>query len=487
MYSNIKELKKRILAFTSALIIPITAGCTPNNSNSADDYSEYISSFTSLEAKYNYLEQYLSDAEILDIVSKASNFKRCSSTDTNYENLAEIIIFNSIHTLDEDRVIFFDASNPSASKITQEQDHILRDALETALKNIFKTSSNIAEDICHLKELKILKVRDESIPYYYDYIMNEITINYDMLKRNHNTYQKDGTIKNLSLTDYITVYLEKCLNGVREYACSCRTDALQPYTSITSYCTFKNVMLSTRETANYMANLGANPILYDYIPEIKEQALMQLMALCANKENIIEVYYASIFDSNLPAFYRYFDLENSEFISFYRIGYTMDAIRGRNDLSTYLSNTLDINTPKKIEEVLGDGYKFDIYKKAVKELMEYVINNNDLSLENCLFLYDFIYSYTYSTKNNAELFNKAEDIFYDFLMSFYHVSMSDIMSCNSVLPEYYESLDASILTGEATGKISYLLNNFHLLGTIRVLNGDVNAENALKLVRELDS
>ena len=216
-----------------------------------------------------------------------------------------------------------------------------------------------------------------------------------------------------------------------------------------------------------------NQFSFDYIKMNDKRAESLLLLLAVFKENRnLEDYYNTIYNSDLPSFLEFFGVKSKEELeTFYKIASSLNE-------ATKIKNG-DLSELLKSRNEIGYDYKVDILKISIKDLMNYLLNNQDLTLKEMLYLYNFIKSYvTYGTYTDVEKLIEPEttikyeydteylkDIYDKFIRQYYNVSLEDIEAINKD-GYYFSQIDYNSSFASELD-IYKLTQKFSLLSVIR--------------------
>ena len=277
----------------------------------------------------------------------------------------------------------------------------------------------------------------------------------------------------------LTVYFENVLNMLRTISCKDRIeDGQKNYTiNVANNLDFAINAASSREDNSDLSFI--NQFSFDYIKMNDKRAESLLLLLAVFKENRnLEDYYNTIYNSDLPSFLEFFGVKSKEELeTFYKIASSLNE-------ATKIKNG-DLSELLKSRNEIGYDYKVDILKISIKDLMNYLLNNQDLTLKEMLYLYNFIKSYvTYGTYTDVEKLIEPETtikyeydteylkdiydietIFYKFIRQYYNVSLEDIEAINKD-GYYFSQIDYNSSFASELD-IYKLTQKFSLLSVIR--------------------
>lgn len=409
-----RNYRLKALVFSSVFPLVLT-GCFSNEDiqsnsleersiNTEDDSSkefDYASYFDSIDVKYDNCQFYISDEEILDIVTAAKTKKECSFIfDGNISKLKEKIQNNSLQYVSnhsEYISIFFDYS--SDGQLREIQD-VCTCAFDMVVENLISyATNNLDEDICRMQTLSIVlgdttKIENKTqsrfetgiIPAVTDEDENLIILDYPSIVE---ACQKELYS---DAVDAITLTLEHELNHCRQTACSCRMNASQQYQSIDYNSPFVS-FLTEASAESELYNLEKvkdceKKTTYDYayILERESESLLWLLALFRENVTIFD-YYNAIFDADLEKLYDYFDLETeNDYLDFYCILYAIDSSYGRTSL-LFDYYDKDVINGNENNAAIGYAYRNDIFNKVLSDMVEYTQSHSDFSWKENLTLF----------------------------------------------------------------------------------------------------
>ena len=463
-----------------------------------DDLKQEISR---LEVHYNY-ESFYPKENMIDLIVKEQNQKICTNQNANLSELAIEIIQNSLQ--DEKSVFIPVETKKKGGKEEIEKDTNMRVALKMALKNAFKCPSNQLEDMCHMKTLKILNqtFENKKVLAKYDEKSNTIYIDYNKIETN---FQNTSHSDKKEFIFYLARNLEHELNHCREFKCDCRKNE-NSVTNIASFRVLKFLIEASAESGTYNFN---SEIMhqttskdYSYYDYRKEEA--NLLFLVLFKENkTLEAYYQTIFNSDIQGLFTYFDIETREEArTFLNITYSIDALLKENDLYYYLAEQYgNIYTEQEIKEKIGYAYKLDIYKIALKDLID-EISKKKIDLNETLYLYNFLKSYllidTSTYKENTfnfnpsflESINQLENYFYTYIKEYFNTTDENIKEMEKKSLYSFINFNQNETQLERESIFQNLVEKYPLLKTIAWTHSSTVFnlfDNQLTLKKELNS
>lgn len=485
-------MKKRIISFVLMINILVNlSGCIIKNNNNNvneeivtleiednDILNDFINKINDINPIYKYSLHYPDEYLISKYQRLAKSTNECTNTNTDYSNLSNIIINNTIEkygTLNGLFIIDDITYNKEEYSKLLEINSYTKIALKRAINNIFKNSTNnISEDICKLKDICIINdnLQGESDSYILGIYDNDnLTIKidyrwiYNLYILDYNNYKE----KEISFIDYLTMVIEHELNHVRQYICSDRIENGQKYVNISMKdSSFMLEATAESELHNNFSNIS--PTEYSYYLERNLESLLLLTTVFKDNKNIVD-YYNAIYDSNLNKLYEFFELKSKEdYITFYNIIYTMNTITCRTDLSSALIHN-GYDTIGKIKEELGNYYLIDIMKISMKDLVS-SIDKNNLSLDECIIYYLFIKSYmVYDVKFDGftnQSINNIENAYVNYLSKKYDVREDEIKELLTS-DKYYEILDnlcGEVLFNDYDNYYKDILNRYPIMKNI---------------------
>ncbi len=383
------------------------------------------------EIHYNY-ENFYPKETMIDLIIEEQNQTVCKNKNNDLTELKKTIIENSLQ--DEKSLFISLESRKKFNKEELERDKVARIALSIALENSFKCPSDQLEDICRMKTLKILiqTFDNKNVLAKYDEKKNSISIDYDKIKKKFQNFYMNQNEKECIL--YLASNIEHELNHCREFKCSCReTENLS--TNIASYPVLKFLIEASAESGTYNFNpeimQKTNSKDYSYYEHRKEEA--NLLFLVLFKENkTLDEYYNAVFNSDIHSLLDYFDIQTKEDAkTFFYIAYSVDAHLKENDLYFYLAEQFgNIYTEQEIKEKIGYTYKLDIYKIALKNLINEMSKKN-INLNETLYLHNFLKSYLLSDiyryePNFQTSFSQLDSYFNTYMKEYFNTTYENI-------------------------------------------------------------
>lgn len=445
-----RNKSKSFLSIAIAIVITLNLCGCGNKKDKDKIYAKFLEVIETIDPNYEHPELYLGSDEIDEILRVTKTTKECSNRNSDYSNLENLIIENSLKYSNEDNFIFIDYNCPQSNKNEDiDRDIVLRVSLRKALDKIFKNNANSSEDICRLKNLVIFSgsLQDEN-----DLLSNELSfaayigddtviVDYDALLIGYEKIKAEGS--KLTFIDFVALNLEHELNHARAVICDCRKDAGQEYETFNYKQTLMSAAESSAESQLYSDNIDMfrnNREAFVYQAERYQEALLLFLVAFKENKNISD-YYQALNSSNLEGLYEFFGLEDKKDCTmFYHITETMDAIVERNGVGYFLSSN-NYDTCNKREEVLGYTYKLEIFKESLGDLVNYQNSQGDLSLEEIMFLYNLVKTYITSgtvekvgSENVYLVFDEEflsyfiplEEAFYEYIMAYFGVDKEEI-------------------------------------------------------------
>ena len=432
---QLKELRRKILFFTVATSMSCSLnGCNNNKDKiyekqdntsteiTSDNYiyqnneelissenielTEFLKYSNQIIPTYKYEDLYLSETEVNNLINKAYNNKNCDYVyDNNIDDVLNDIRINSMVFLIRNKG-FSSVYEEFESKYKIDFNEILKEVLQSIIN---ESTNNINEDICNLKTLTIVINCDTPIDVlaYYDRDKNMIAINIDAIER-----EKELSI-NHDLLKIIKKTLRHELNHLRQYPCECRQSKGQLDESL-KYDNYYNSILmeSSAESEiyniseEYRTNISKNS--FTYYNQREDESLILLLGLF--NENIeLTDYYNAIFDSDIKGLYNYVGADTKEEIyELYKILYSIDALNLRNDLGKYLLKKSKNNISHgELQNLVGYGYKVEIFKKVLENMAIYTEKNYNFTLEENITMLNIIKN---SITINSYVIEESNDI-----------------------------------------------------------------------------
>lgn len=373
-------------------------------SSEGNEFSEdfdYAGYFDSIDVKYRNSQLYISDQEILDIVSRAKTKKECSFVfDGSISNLKEKIQNNSFQYVSnhsEYISIFFDGSGDNQMREIQEACTCAFDSVIETL--ITSATNNLDEDICCMQMLSIVlgdtsKIENDTLSRFEVGTIPAVNVSEkNLIILDYPSILEACQNENFSnITEAIALTLKHELNHVRQDSCSCRIDSFQQYQSVdynSPFVTFLTESSAESELYNLdEAEECAGKTTYDYayLSERASESLLWLLSLF-QEDVAISDYYNAIYDADLEKLYNFFGLETEDdYLDFYHILYAIDSSYGRTSfLFDYYDK--DVISSNESRKAIGYAYRNDIFNKVLSNMVEYTESHSDFSWEENLALF----------------------------------------------------------------------------------------------------
>ncbi len=483
-----------------------------------DLYSDKISS---LEVSYNYEDFYLSSDQINQLLASINDltcsYEMTHDLDKAIDDLASQITANSLN---------FIKQNPDfkysflAGKSYSVWENLLanigmKNLIKEGLKAVFKNATNdINEDFCYLKDTQIVlsynNDDDENIFGIFDDTLNVIilyvpNIVSDFINNNFGaSCEQDSSVSEDFINHFLNI-LEHEINHARQMKCQHRTteDSLDDINYSSDYITL--LIESSAESALY--NQGIDERRYtkssfDYIYYVEREQESLLLLLGITNTSIDE-YYNAIFNSDLGALYRFFNVKSKEDVeTLYRIIYAMDSFTYRSELTQRFNDETELSD---LKELIGLDFKVDLFKLIIKNLIKYTYENPDFSLEENINLFSIIknliiedmeivkecesdvYNCFYDKATSKKIIF-LEESYISFLAKFYQTSVDEIRTIedSKFSREIINaSRECQYDAGVYTAKVQRILNRFPMLKP--VLYTDYVDMNNYKLFLEMNN
>ena len=289
--------------------------------------------------------------------------------------------------------------------------------------------------------------------------------------------------KSLSIDDvYMTIY--DCLNHEFNHARQGSGEEKEIGTSFLMESSAEsynyNVLKSDYVPMNKNYSFG-----YSYLEERKYESKLFLLSLVDNSKDI-ESYYEAIYRGDKEAFFNFLNAKTRKDKEEILQGiWLADGVLLRNDywMRVIKSNNLQDFGDRNITEILTNDamgtFESIIFKRSIRGLIENNIQKRELSLEENLILYHFILlnildtasysaynyvtceaSYTYY-QEFLENYLEIEETFFNFLSTFYRVSLEEVKS-------KYTSLDKERLVNNINKVVSgkVIDKDFQVIGEL---------------------
>ena len=455
----------------------------------ADRYSQYFANFS---VEYNYIDYYLSDGQIDEIIDYSNIETHCLQTyELDVDLFFEMLKENSENYVREHsqfRIPFVEETRLEAHAWNFESN--LRYTLDT----IMNGENDIYEDLHQISNLTIVfgngssfynDNKNESESYLifaseddsiilgvYDCNQNVIVVDDEAIVLIASMYY-DEENQQEKFNDLLLDTLLHEFNHVRQKACPCRVaqglilDNMFVYDG--DY--ISTISEASAESELYMmGKYHGNSYMqfsdYVYEGERSDELLLWTLALC-NVDTNIEDYYNAIANTDYASLYNFYDLRSREEIyNFYHIVYSIDSKNLRNNLweSIYNEETIEEKTLFDYTVDIGYSYRVDIFRMVLEKLTEFTNNNGKelFTLKDNLATLNIIkdiivkdaYMY-YEDDSNPEMVRyrkyyeeymvenivALENKYIEFLSKYYEVSIAEIRNMeNNEVMDYIEEL-----------------------------------------------
>ena len=219
-------------------------------------------------------------------------------------------------------------------------------------------------------------------------------------------YSKDNNLIKICLPNIIgnstsTTDVSAKLNGVlkhelnhmRQYGCE-DTDKYNILTQFSSNNSLSLLAESSAESGLYNLDLFSHHFKTSYVYPEYRMAENVLFLCSLFNDSKIDDYYNAIYNQDMDAFFNFFSADNiEEKREIFRVIYAMDAVSKRN---SYVRSLVGLKT--SYDEDDYDAVDLDIknleyitiFKITINNLIDYNINNSDLTLEDNILLYKMI-------------------------------------------------------------------------------------------------
>ena len=136
------------------------------------DITEFIKRMAEISVYYELEDFYLSPEEVKEIREAANSMQSCNYTNTDYSDMATKIIENSCKAF------------PAKLTLDKEKSELyiglMEKNLQKAIDIAFSTPSQVNEDICLLRTLKMVPASlKDGVLAFYDYETNTVYIDYE--------------------------------------------------------------------------------------------------------------------------------------------------------------------------------------------------------------------------------------------------------------------------------------------------------------------
>lgn len=443
------ELLKRRAALILALTIPlnILAGCKNNKSNdesttsieiskdfTKEDLTSFLTQMSEVIPTYNLEEVFLSDEEINELIKASKNNQECDNKVLDCEEVYSSIIANS---LDENGLITITYEVSLENK--QEIDKFIKECLKEALENMIANNEISLEDACIIKDVKIIIGKNDSNTWIaYSGSNKVLIIDYQSIKNAYNKYENENFRNNL-IKEGLIKSIKLGLTYPRLEACDCRLEKGQTNSSIGEGKVLNCLIESTFYSSDNNDLGNVNKSIFEYLGRDAKHNVSILLLLATFKENRnIEDLYEIVFNSDLDRLYKYFNLTTKEEVEkFYQMVRTMEVITTDNEYQEEFFTNTTSTYSTAFRDYVGYGYKADVFKISITDLMKSIVNNKDINKEEAMFLYKYV---KHIILNNTGLndnyyefepnFSKSiiaiENIFFNFLSKFYDLSLEEL-------------------------------------------------------------
>lgn len=446
---NLDELKRRI-AFILALAVPFSlVGCfsgdkeeteevtlEDNQDVKKEDLRAFLVQMADIIPIYNLEDIYLSEEQILKVMKALDSNQKCRNTLVDENALYNLIISNSVN--EEGLIVFNDSLEPEEAKM---RDTKVKEALKKVLKKMFLRGEISTEDACVLKSFKI-EIGHTGQDSFMHYLgsENKLIVDVNAFISSYDNFNKEYLAEN-TIIEGLTRYMEYGINLARLKACDCRMNAGQVNGGI-NYAKNLNVIEQMAMMDGDNSDLEfANRFLFDNLPQEYNRMAAVLLVLAMFKDNrTVEELESLTFNSNLQGVYNFFGADNYEKVKeFCRIATSIDALGGFWGYEEDYIQETGSTSVLDYRNYIGYAYKASIFKIALEDLMRYMLDYQDLTLEEALFLFKFVktivvsnaftsatmveqegYSYTFDVGYSNDIL-ALETIFDNFLKSYYGI------------------------------------------------------------------
>ncbi len=378
-----------------------------------------------IETTYDFEDFYLTDKDIKRIIKSAENIKKCDNKNTDIESIYQQIIDNSRYL--SENIELFASSSEFSSKFMN--------SLYYAILESLASSFDIREDICHLTTLSIINkdLSDTNAEAYYNPYLNRIYIDCNYILGLYNPNDQ------YLIFDHFRRTLQHEINHCREYICDCRRKKGQLNDSVQYHDTLCSTIEAAAESQVIFIDGYKNSSSSDFVYQSERKGEAQLLLLAAfNQNKKIDQYFQAIFDTDLIALYDFYGLENEKEIKkFYQISYALDYLNNRNNFASVLNKKSHFSDYQKQAKIINYSYKIDLFKMVLQKFINNIQENNDLSLNEIMYLYKFIKNtiikdipfeieneeLTICTIQFINNFNQIETSFYNYICSYYNIDL----------------------------------------------------------------
>lgn len=183
------------------------------------------------------------------------------------------------------------------------------------------------------------------------------------------------------------------LNHMRQYGCE-DTDKYNILTQFSSNNSLSLLAEASAESGLYNLDLFSHFFKTSYVYPEYRMAENVLFLCSLFNDSKIDDYYNAIYNQDMDAFFNFFSADSiEEKREIFRVIYAMDAVSKRN---SYVRSLVGLKTSYDEEDY--DAVALDIknleyitiFKITINNLIDYNINNSDLTLEDNILLYKMI-------------------------------------------------------------------------------------------------
>lgn len=183
------------------------------------------------------------------------------------------------------------------------------------------------------------------------------------------------------------------LNHMRQYGCE-GTDKYSILTQFSSNNSLSLLAEASAESGLYNSELFSHFFKTSYVYPEYRMAENALFLCSLFNDSKIDDYYNAIYNQDMDAFFNFFSADSiEEKREIFRVIYAMDAVSKRN---SYVRSLVGLKTSYDEEDY--DAVALDIknleyitiFKITINNLIDYNINNSDLTLEDNILLYKMI-------------------------------------------------------------------------------------------------
>lgn len=183
------------------------------------------------------------------------------------------------------------------------------------------------------------------------------------------------------------------LNHMRQYGCE-DTDKYSILTQFSSNNSLSLLAEASAESGLYNSELFSHFFKTSYVYPEYRMAENVLFLCSLFNDSKMDDYYNAIYNQDMDAFFNFFSADSiEEKREIFRVIYAMDAVSKRN---SYVRSLIGLKTSYDEEDY--DAVALDIknleyitiFKITINNLIDYNINNSDLTLEDNILLYKMI-------------------------------------------------------------------------------------------------